>query len=260
MVDSALLDLTDRTLLDKGNWKVVLQSLKPGAHLLVVSQVSDHSRNTVNLEDAGFEIRDTVSWVFSDSERGEQPGLMLITVARKNLDGNVAENVTKWGTGGINIDDCRIGSEVRFNPPTHKSSTVAMGSFSMCNGKGSTVEGRWPANLIHSGDDSVVELFPSPHGAGEKRSGGLSTQSQEGGLFGMGEHEGNGMRYGDSGSAARFFYSPPQNHKGPYMGLLRYLCRLVTPPNGTILALSGNSKVKAAAIVEGFKTTELKNE
>lgn len=79
---------------------------------------------------------------------------------RKPLEENcsIAENVVKHGTGAINIEASRIGSEERFNPPTHKDATAAMGSFAMCDGEGSSVAGRFPANLIlsHNHDCELV--------------------------------------------------------------------------------------------------------
>ena len=118
-------------------WDFIIGAMRPGAHLLLFSNVKEHHVGTIAAEDNGLEIRDTLAYVFADSENGgSNVAMQLITMARKPLQGTVAENVLRWGAGGINIDDCRIGSEVRFNPPTRKGPTVAMGSFSMCNGGG----------------------------------------------------------------------------------------------------------------------------
>lgn len=183
-----------------------------------------------------------------------KPATEPICLARKPLsEKSVAANVLKHGTGAINIDGCRVGTEERFNPPTHKGETAAMGSFAMCDGQGSTVTGRWPANLIHDGSDEVLAGFPfskSQGGDGYKNSmfcGGKST---------------GGHGLGDEGSAARFFYSAkagPLDRIGTAhatvkpVDLMRWLCRLVTPPGGHILEpFAGSGTTGIAAMAEGF--------
>jgi site-specific DNA-methyltransferase (adenine-specific) len=152
-------------------------------------------------------------------------------------------------------------------------------------------QGRWPANLIHDGSDEVVGLFPeakggSPIGAHLKRKGSIRIQSSEG----WGESGYGG--YADSGSAARFFYcakvSPsernaglsdlsdkewkgdgaaiPQRGERPFnpsknnhptvkpIALMRYLCRLITPPGGTVLdPWMGSGSTGVACKEEGFR-------
>ena len=82
-----------------------------------------------------------------------KPAWEPVILARKGVEGTIANNCKTHGTGGLNIKDCRIGDEVRFNPPTHKDKTVAMGSFRVNvngngNGNGTTCIGRFPANLL----------------------------------------------------------------------------------------------------------------
>lgn len=84
-----------------------------------------------------------------------------ILIRKPISEATVATNVLKHGTGAINIDDSRIGNEERFNPPTRKAATAAtaaMGDFSKCDGEGSTVAGRFPANLVlsHNCDCELV--------------------------------------------------------------------------------------------------------
>ena len=99
--------------------------------------------------------------------------MITITVARKPLEGTVANNVLKHGTGGLNIDATRIGTEARFNPaasnPTDRA-TVAFGAIPNRQGyEGATVNGRWPANLILSSDVAaeVDAHAPGGHGRGK---------------------------------------------------------------------------------------------
>jgi DNA modification methylase len=235
-----------------------------------------------------------------------KPSCEPITVARKPLEKGltVAENCLKWGTGGINIDGCRVKTEELItNHSRGSESAVSKGKYGdSCEQETHQTRGqalgRFPANLIHDGSQEVLDLFPSPHGAGHKRGGGLS---KDGGSMFCGNHEGNGTRLGDSGSAARFFYcakaskhdrdegceclkakkmgfsNGAQLHgegydKGQDIGLnrvisrknnhptvkptalMRYLCRLVTPPGGTILdPFMGSGSTGKAAALEGFR-------
>jgi hypothetical protein len=103
-------------------WREVLRVLKPGGHLLAFAGTRTQHRMAVNIEDAGFEIRDMIAWVYgsgmpkSHNLKGEwegfgtalKPALEPITVARKPFQGTVAANVLEHGTGAINIDGCRV--------------------------------------------------------------------------------------------------------------------------------------------------------
>jgi len=90
---------------------------------------------------------------------------VLITLARKPLIGSVAVNALTHGCGAINVDACRIGLEQR----TYKGSGVSTQRYSdgragLTDGRGRnleiTVEGRWPANVLHDGSDGVLAVFP----------------------------------------------------------------------------------------------------
>jgi site-specific DNA-methyltransferase (adenine-specific) len=194
-----------------------------------------------------------------------KPALEPITVARKPFKGTVAANVLEHGTGGINIDGCRVGSETikTHGKRESKGGVYELGHYSRPpEWEGGTHQGRWPANMIHDGSDEVVGLFPVLKGAGSQRSGNQSSQTGEGGLFGVGNHPGNGMRFGDTGSAARFFYTAKatraerQGCTHPTvkpLDLMAYLCRLVTPPSGTVLdPFMGSGTTIKAALSEGF--------
>lgn len=196
-----------------------------------------------------------------------KPALEPITMARKPFKGTVAANVLQWGTGGINVDGCRVEGvppsvpQPVFNSPTGRTYNMKTGKGR--NGDVSQASGRWPANMLHDGSDEVVGLFPSPHGAGAKRGGGQVKHGDHSSIFGIDGHDSNGMRYGDSGSAARFFYCAKTSKRERGEGnnhptvkplaLMRYLCRLVTPPGGIILdPFMGSGTTGIAAIEEGF--------
>ena len=106
-------------------WQECLRVLKPGGHLLAFAGTRTQHRMAVRIEDAGFEIRDMIAWVYStgfpkshnlDGQwkgwgTALKPALEPITVARKPLCGTVAENVQQHGTGALNVDGCRVGTE-----------------------------------------------------------------------------------------------------------------------------------------------------
>lgn len=177
-----------------------------------------------------------------------------ITVARKPLVGTIAANVLQHGTGAINVDACRVGTETL---PEATAGQAKIGTFE--RGVMVTPErtGRWPANIIHDGSEEVVSLFPEAGGGFGKR--GAARQMDGWGMGGDLETIG----FGDSGSAARFFYCAKSSKKDRGEGnnhptvkptdLMRYLCRLVTPPNGTVLdPYMGSGSTGKAAVLERF--------
>jgi hypothetical protein len=199
-----------------------------------------------------------------------KPALEPIVLARKPLIGTIAANVLAHGTGGLNIDGCRIcdGSETGEDKPQYNANYGnAVFGKGMGGGAWANTTGRWPANLLHDGSDEVVALFPTAGGGFGKRGG------QEGstvGDFGMGATM-ETVGYGDSGSAARFFYcaksSKAERNKGlsgddtnrhatvKPLTLMRYLCRLITPPGGIVLdPWAGSGSTLIAAMEEGFQS------
>lgn len=282
-------------------WKAAYDVLKPGAHLVVFGGTKSFHRIACAIEDAGFELRDTLMWIYGsgmpkshsvakgiDSTLGKKgdhivtgspvkrmipgadqdrdgwikdngrmyepgdyapateqaekysgwgtslkPAFEPIILARKPLEGTVAQNVMKHGVGGLNIDACRIGDS----------------------------KGRWPANVMHDGSDDVVSMFPIT------TSGEPGTRTKPSKSVALGDYAVKGgveVGYGDTGSAARFFYSGKANAKDRAgsnhptvkpVDLIRYLMRLVTPPGGTVLdCFAGSGTAGEAAYLEGFKS------
>lgn len=200
-----------------------------------------------------------------------KPAMELWTLARKPLSENtVAANVLKWGTGGLNIDGCRVVTEggCKTEPGT---GGVDVGTVNALGGHLNSVRspqveglGRFPANLIHDGSDEVVGLFPDT-----KSGGGNGNRNGSGPEYGhntYGNYKPKNTTNGvppDSGSAARFFYcakaSKSERGEGNIhptvkpLALMRYLCRLITPEWGTILdPFAGSGTTGAAAIAEDF--------
>ena len=232
--------------------------------------------------------------------RGEdiKPNLDPCILARKPLaERTVAANVLEWGTGGVNVDRCRVGTDTIAQHRTPqktwreregRSDIPASADYSV-----TTTSGRFPANLIHDGSDEVVELFPqSTSGANPTRRGGMGYHGAEG------QESCDAPRGAESGSAARFFYcakasrsereagceglemkynvgtmsgdadgslltgsgnprdTSARNHHPTVkpIALMRYLCRLVTPPGGIVLdPFTGSGTTGCAAMLEGFR-------
>ena len=256
-------------------WSAALRVAKPGAHLLAFGGTRTFHRLAVAIEDAGWEIRDTVMWVYGSGfpkshNAGNGWGTALkpawepIIVARKPLEGTVAANVLAHGTGALNIDGCRVGNDLitahggGINGAGRK---YGGGSGIPAIGAGANPHtGRWPANLIHDGSDEVLAGFPNVHPAGQYKK----ETSPNGAPFNTGKGNGYVTReYADTGSAARFFYCAKASKADRDEGnmhptvkptaLMRYLCKLVTPPAGTVLdPFMGSGSTGKAARMDGF--------
>lgn len=197
-----------------------------------------------------------------------KPALEPITVARKPFAGTVAENVLTHGTGAINVDGCRVeGGDIaalqkNWDRVQSSKQGIASTGLKSVDLRDRAPSGRWPANLIHDGSDEVVGLFPQQSsGAPGVRRKAHHTIAMAGGLGLTGESE---TGYGDSGSAARFFYTAKaskddrdKNNTHPTVkptDLMAYLCRLVTPPGGIVLdPFMGSGTTGKAALSEGFQ-------
>jgi DNA modification methylase len=325
-------------------WRECLRVLKPGGHLLAFAGTRTQHRMAVRIEDAGFEIRDMIAWVYGsgfpksldvskaiDKAAGAErevvgrairpdgttretvggrestpfvanavngdafitapatpeaqqwqgwgtalkPALEPITVARKPFKGTVAANVLAHGTGGINVDECRVEAGdlpsackgTGWAAQDKKNAEQGFRPSAYYEGQGGVDyepnnKGRWPANLIHDGSDEVVGLFPESKG----QQGAISGKEPSGktnAVYGEYQQRNESEPRNDSGSAARFFYCAKTSKRERGEGnnhptvkpiaLMRYLCRLVTPPSGTVLdPFMGSGSTGMAAEVEGF--------
>jgi DNA modification methylase len=219
-----------------------------------------------------------------------KPALEPITLARKPLIGTVAANVLEHGTGGLNIDGCRIEAEEKLSrkacpysdglhegwdrPWRHDPAAVeAQRKRNEEAGAKADALGRFPANFIHDGSEEVLALFPDSDGSGSART--LNRGQRDDG-WGMADEPGL-LRDAGSGSAARFFYCakasrddrdeglPTDQHSShPTVkptDLMRYLCRLITPPGGIILdPFTGSGSTGKAAMAEGFRFIGIERE
>jgi site-specific DNA-methyltransferase (adenine-specific) len=227
-----------------------------------------------------------------------KPALEPITVARKPLgEKTVAANVLQHGTGAINVDGCRINAEEQLVRPAISRADNAVLGKGLGAGVQAEPSGRWPANLIHDGSDEVVGLFPQSSGGHwsykQAKDGGI----YEHGLKDMADAGTDKTK----GSAARFFYCAKASKRdrdegcegleekelcalGDFAGtpehgpkqnvtrrnhhptvkptaLMRYLCRLVTPPGGVVLdPFMGSGSTGKAAVIEGFNFIGIERE
>jgi len=216
-------------------WTEAHRVAKPGAHLLAFGGTRTYHRLAVAIEDAGWEIRDCVMWVYGSgfpksldvskaidktagAERGRaeawsgwktalKPAWEPIIIARKPLCGTVADNVLKYGTGALNIDGCRVGTSGGgsqcFGGELCKCSTNKVLGKTKHPINDFKDKGRWPANVIHDGSEEVVSLFPDSKSNPFKSA---STTGKRDSTYNQGEFDYSGKGYEDSGSAARFFY------------------------------------------------------
>jgi len=282
-------------------WREAMRVLKPGGHALIACGTRTQHRMVVNIEDAGFEIRDVVSWIYGSgfpkslniskaldkaagaerevvgkrvrmgdsksyssdntkslkctsedvgditapaTESAKQwdgwgtalkPACEFFTLCRKPLsEKTIAANVLKWGTGGINIDGCRVGTSGATKKVNTEECRESLGKYGdgLNGGTVSKLDaGRFPANLIHDGSQEVLELFP------ETKTGSIKPHKNEGSSF-QASKEITGSHKGDSGSAARFFYCPKASKKDRNEG-----CEEL---EDKVLAMSNQAKAELA--------------
>lgn len=248
-------------------WVEVLRVLKPGGILLAFAGTRTQHRMAVNIEDAGFEIRDMIAWISAYRMPKHvsclKPALEPITLARKP-----AKKATP-----LNIDACRIDGRERTDYGLSKSIRTQGSTYGSPSESADfdSTKGRWPANVIHDGSDEVVALFPDSAGSGGSVPNVKITGYGDSIGNGTSEYFGGERKKVDcgTGSAARFFYSSRASKKDRNEGLpegventhstvkptdlMRYLCRLVTPPGGTVLdPFMGSGSTGKAAVLEGF--------
>lgn len=305
-------------------WREAWRVLKPGAYLLAFGGTRTFHRLTCAIEDAGFEIRDCINWLYGsgfpksldvskaiDKAAGAEreivgvkirtpvskamtnnlyaqdpanrnneaifgygvekltkpmtnaarewqgwgtalkPAWEPIIVARKPIEGTVAENVQKYGTGAMNIDACRI--TVDKDEPNRRGATGENGGAKSVFGVGNLrrpatlMEGRWPANVIL--DEEAAAMLDEQSGETVSPSSYRRKSNSENVhaySAGIGEKDGTlSLNYGDSGGASRFFYTAKADRKDRGEGndhptvkpqaIVEYLLKLISRPGALIL-------------------------
>jgi site-specific DNA-methyltransferase (adenine-specific) len=253
----------------------VFRVLKPGAYLLAFGGTRTFHRLASAIEDAGFEIRDQIGWAYGSGfpkshNLGEGRGTALkpawepICLARKPLIGTNAENIARFGTGGLNIDECRVEGEntTTKNRTAGGRSREQYRTGTTFGGNVPTDHGRWPANLIHDGSDEVLAAFSEA--PGQQREVNETFAPKTGtAVYGDYGPRPRVLPRDDGGSAARFFYTAKADaedrigSKHPTvkpLDLMQYLVRLVTPKGGLVLdCFAGTGTTGEAAWREGMR-------
>ena len=328
-------------------WEEAYRVLKPGAHVLSFGGTRTYHRMVVNIEDAGFEIRDQILWIYGsglpksldvskaidkaagverevvgrkyrglgcgniggiygDYTAGHEgctitapttpeaikwegwgtalkPAVEPICLARKPLEGTVANNVLKWGTGGMNIDGCRVGTEEKIsNHSRSEKSAISKGKYGNSTAQDThqtegQALGRFPANVIHDGSDEVLQHFPESNGQQGAVTGNEPSSSINN-CYGQFNGRPATTPRNDNGSAARFFkqcnFTEDENEQRikycakastsergdgnnhptvKPLDLIKYLVKLITPPDGIVLDMFGGSGTTALACLDlGF--------
>ena len=214
-----------------------LRVLKPGGHLLAFGGTRMYHRLAAGIEDAGFEIRDTLMWLYGsgfpkshnlkDKWQGWgtalKPAVEPIVLARKPLIGTVADNVLKHGTGALNIDASRIGTDGGTKRDGEADTKNSAGWRNLKgHGIATLNAGRWPANILL--DEEAAALLDEQSG---DAGGGFGVRGRGGNTYANGNgfantlgEVGQQVGYGDTGGASRFFYvakaSRSERNKGLY--------------------------------------------
>ena len=320
-------------------WERVFASMKQGAHLLSFFGSRTYHRGVIPIEDAGFEIRDQLMWLYGsgfpkshnigkavdrlqgnerevvgkkkgtytdirrDKETGQdglhggiatdrdrveimetkgtseyegwgtalKPAHEPIVMARKPFKGSVAENVLEHGTGGINIDGCRVGTDDKLSIGSNKRDNANV-NFGMKDNKEKQKQheqGRFPANVMHDGSEEVLEIFPDDSSrffycakASKKdRDEGLDMiDAKPMAWSNQAKAElkrGNLDFRNADGDTARHNKVQRRKNSHPTVKpteLMQYLCRLVTPKGGVVLdPFMGSGSTGKGALLEGFK-------
>lgn len=310
-------------------WKEVYRVLKPGGHILSFAGSRTYHRMAVNIEDAGFEIRDMLGWLYGsgfpkshnigkavDKLQGNErevigdrkvlnmnggnykntfdktdkhfditkgnskwegwgtslkPAHEPIVMARKPFNTSVAENVLTHGTGGINIDECRVGTEVLKE---HISSKTAGGErIGQIKAGMVTPErvGRFPANIIHDGSEEVLEVFEESSrffycAKASKAERNMGCDDLDYKYYAAGNQAQAELKKGNLEFNANHSFGKVSKSKNNHptvkpIKLMEYLIRLVTPKEGIVLEpFAGSGTTLIACKQQGFNYIGIERE
>ena len=322
-------------------WQEVYRVLKPGGHILSFAGSRTYHRMAVNIEDAGFEIRDMLGWLYGSgfpkshnigkavdklqgnkreeminprwkdkypngpggnlsgnkrsatfdqlkrvignpliTTKGNSPyegwGTALkpahepIVMARKPFNTSVAENVLTHGTGGINIDECRVGTDENLSRKAggwKESLGYGRNEYQekkYISNNLNKNQGRFPANIIHDGSEEVLEVFEESSrffycakASKAERNMGLDHYEEKQVTDGAIRSNQETARTFGANSAKRKNYHPTVKP----IKLMEYLIRLVTPKEGIVLEpFAGSGTTLIACKQQGFNYIGIERE
>ena len=326
----------------KETWELAYQLLKPGGHLLAFSASRNYHRMAVAIEDAGFEIRDQIMWIYGSGfpkslnigkgvdkklgnkrevvktiERGDvqtaidkgvgytadpanknnkavfgygtetvtkgnsewegwgtalKPAHEPIVMARKSIESTIVDNVLKHGTGGINIDGCRVELDGE-KPPSGSAKRVYKNNEYTeekiyGDNKTTPETGRFPANVMHDGlQEEWARYFYCPKVSSAERNRGLENFEPKPMAWGnqaKAELKRGNLDFVGSGDGTKHNKVAMRVNTHPTVKpqeLMKYLCRLVTPKGGTVLdPFMGSGSTGMAAKDEGFEFIGIEKE
>ena len=326
----------------KETWELAYQLLKPGGHLLAFSASRNYHRMAVAIEDAGFEIRDQIMWIYGSGfpkslnigkgvdkklgnkrevvktiERGDvqtaidkgvgytadpanknnkavfgygtetvtkgnsewegwgtalKPAHEPIVMARKSIESTIVDNVLKHGTGGINIDGCRVELDGE-KPPSGSAKRVYKNNEYTeekiyGDNKTTPETGRFPANVMHDGlQEEWARYFYCPKVSSAERNRGLENFEPKPMAWGnqaKAELKRGNLDFVGSGDGTKHNKVVIRVNTHPTVKpqeLMKYLCRLVTPKGGTVLdPFMGSGSTGMAAKDEGFEFIGIEKE
>ena len=262
-------------------WKKALRVLKSGGYLLAFGGTRTYHRIACAIEDAGFEIRDCIMWLYGsgfpksmnigfaiDKKNGIEsvdtgiispnarpnrntkedvvygfgtvgkdftikkannewdgwgtalkPAYEPIIVARKPVKGSVVDNVLKYGVGGINIDECRVGDEHFTIDDSEYDNNENQSCYGNVKRTPKEYNGRFPANVILTYDDTDFdEVCGNMPFTSSSESMPNTDKTNSKGIIMFADHK-SGYHYGDEGSACRYFYCAKASKKDRDNGL-----------------------------------------
>lgn len=267
--------------------------LKPGGHLLAFGSSQSYHRVAAGVEDAGYTVRDTLTWHYGNGfPKGQnignadaaaewdgwntqlKPATEFVVLARSPLsEGTVAENVLEHGTGALNIDGCRL---TPGKGGTRDGESSALKRYSDEGGtniaarpgpRGGSSDGRFPANLLL--DEQTAEDLDEQ--AGDRPAGrypGDDRGADDSALYGNGRTGGSSRSIDlGTGGPSRYFYTSKasrseRTHGGRVendhptvkpVDLMKWLVRLVTAEGQTVLDPFLGSGTTAVACLNEYR-------